>query len=198
MQCPQCNSPLDENAVFCGNCGRQIAPLQARGATISVQETRQPNDGQFPRNTSYGAQGTSMPAPNAPPNLGSNSITFQSTPRPPRSNTRRLVLIVALILLVIAGGTIGVVSFLKSGSILASNATGFVKFLDSPNSQGNTDALQININGLPTPPSGSQYNAWLVDDQSEHIVSLGTLTANGQTFTLDHAGNGTNLLRVGN
>jgi hypothetical protein len=198
MQCPQCNSPLDENAVFCGNCGRQIAPLQARGATIPVQETRQPNDGQFPRNTSYGAQGTSIPAPAAPPNLGSNSITFQSTLRPPRSNTRRLVLIVALILLVIAGGTIGVVSFLKSGSILASNATGFVKFLDSPTSQGNTDALQININGLPTLPSGSQYNAWLVDDQSEHIVSLGTLTATGQTFTLDHAGNGTNLLRVGN
>src|SRR5205807_1536406 len=144
MQCPQCNSPLDENAVFCGNCGRQIAPLQARGATIPVQETRQTNDGQFPRNTSYGVQGTSIPAPDAsPPNLGSNSITFQSIPRPPRGNTRRLVLIVALILLVIAGGTIGVVTFLKGSSILASNATGFVKFLDSPNSQGNTDALQI-------------------------------------------------------
>src|SRR6266581_1627223 len=198
MQCPQCNSPLDEDAIFCGNCGKQIAPLQARGATISVKETRQTNDGQFPRNTSYGVQGTSIPAPDAPPNLGSNSITFHSTPQPPRGNTRRLVLIVALILLLIAGGTIGIVSFLKGGSIPASNATGFVKFLDSPNSQGNTDALQININGLPTPSSGSRYNAWLVDEQSERIVSLGTLTASGQTFTLDHAGNGTNLLRAGN
>jgi hypothetical protein len=198
MQCPQCNAPLDDDTIFCGNCGKQIAPLQARGATISVKDIRQTNDGQFPRNTSYGTQGTSIPAPGVPPNLGSDSITFQSTPRPPRDNTRRLVLIVALILLVIAGGTIGVVSFLKGGSIPASNAAGFVKFLDSSSSQGKTDALQININGLPTPPSGSQYNAWLVDDQSEHIVRLGILTARGQTFTLNHAGSGTNLLRVGN
>jgi len=198
MQCPQCNSPLDEDAVFCGNCGKQIAPLQARGATISVKETRQTNDGQFPRNTSYRPQGPVSTAPGALPNLGSDSVTFQSIPRPPRSNTGRIALIIALLLLVVAGGTFGVLSFLKGGSIPASNATGFVKFLDSPNSQGNTGALQININGLPTPPSGSQYNAWLVDDQSERIVSLGTLTTSGHTFTLNHTGNDTNLLRVGN
>jgi len=198
MQCPQCNSPLDEDAVFCGNCGKQIAPLQARGATISVKETRQSNDGQYPRNTSYGIQGTSRPIPDAPSNLGSDSVTFQSIPRPPRSNTGRIALIIALALLVVAGGTFGALTFLKGGSIPASNATGLVKFLDSPNSQGNTNALQININGLPALPSGSQYNAWLVDDQSEHIVSLGTLTASGNTFTLNHAGNDTNLLRVGN
>jgi hypothetical protein len=79
-----------------------------------------------------------------------------------------------------------------------SGATGVVDFLDSQNSQGHTDALRININGLPTPPSGSQYDAWLVNDQSESIVSLGTLTASGQTFTLNHEANGTNLLGLGN
>src|SRR5215831_5084846 len=149
MRCPQCDSPLEEDAVFCGNCGRQIAPLQARGATISVKETRQTNDGQFPRNTSYGVQDTSIPAPNARSNLGSDSVTLQSIPRPPRSNTARIALIIALALLVVAGGTLGVLSLLKGGSGPASNATGLVKFLDSTNSQGNTNALQININGLP-------------------------------------------------
>src|SRR5215472_6180077 len=196
MQCPQCNSPLDDDTIFCGNCGRQIAPLQARGATISVKGTRQTNDGQFPRSTSYGTQGPVSTTPETPGSLGSDSITLQVPPRPPRSDARRIALIIALILLVIAGATLGV--SLLGGGVPASGATGLVKFLDSPNGQGNTDALQVTINGLPTPPAGSQYDAWLVNDQSERIVSLGTLSASGQAFTLNHAGNGTNLLGAGN
>jgi len=197
MQCPQCNSPLDDDTIFCGNCGRQIAPLQARGATISVKETRKINDEQFPRSTSYGAQGPVSTTPETLPSLGSDSVTMLSSPRPPRNNVGRIALIIALILLLVAGATLGV-SLLRGGSVPASNATGLVRFLDSPNSQGNTGALQVTINGLTTPPSGSQYDAWLVNDQSERIVSLGTLTASGQAFTLDHAGNGTNLLGAGN
>src|SRR5437763_15255157 len=36
MQCPACNAPLEEDTVFCGNCGRQVAPLLAKGATIAA------------------------------------------------------------------------------------------------------------------------------------------------------------------
>jgi len=203
MQCPRCNSPLDEDAVFCGNCGKQIAPLQARGATISVQETHSINDGPRTINTNYGARGPApqmpiSPAPGLPFRPGGDSTMVQSSSQPPRNNIVRLAIIAALILLVVAGGTIGILSFLKGGNASVSGATGLVRFLDSQNSQGHTDALQININGLPTPPSGSQYDAWLVNDLSERIVSLGTLAANGQSFTLNHAGNGTNLLGLGN
>src|SRR6266704_775323 len=193
MQCPQCNSPLDDDTIFCGNCGRQIAPLQARGATISVEEARQINDGQFPRNTSYGAQGPVSTTPDTPGSPGSDSVTLLSPSRSPRNSVGRI----ALILLLVAGATLGV-SLLRGGSVPASNATGQVRFLDGPNSQGNTDALQATINGLTPPPSGSQYDAWLVNDQSERIVSLGMLTASGQAFTLNHAGNGANLLGAGN
>jgi len=197
MQCPHCNSLLDDDTIFCGNCGRQIAPLQARGATISVKDTRQINDGQSPINTSYGPQGPVSTTPDTPGSLGSDNVTLLSPPRSPRSTVGRIALIIALILLLIAGSTL-VVTLLRGGSVPSSGATGLVRFLDNPNSQGNTDALQVTINGLSTPPSGSQYDAWLVNDQSEHIVSLGTLTASGQAFTLNHAGNGTNLLGAGN
>ena len=197
MQCPQCNSPLDDDTIFCGNCGRQIAPLQARGATISAKESRQANDGQFPRSTSYGVQGPPSTTPDRPGSPDSDGVTLPSLPRSPRSNFGRIALIIALILLVVAGSTL-VVTLLRGSSVPVSSATGLVRFLDSPNSQGNTDALQVTINSLPTPPSGSQYDAWLVNDQSERIVSLGTLTASGQAFTLNHTGNGTNLLGAGN
>lgn len=33
MQCPRCHTPLEDGAVFCGNCGAQITPLNAQGAT---------------------------------------------------------------------------------------------------------------------------------------------------------------------
>src|SRR6266704_2406712 len=158
MQCPQCNSPLDDDTIFCGNCGRQIAPLQARGATISVEEARQINDGQFPRNTSYGAQGPVSTTPDTPGSPGSDSVTLLSPSRSPRNSVGRIALIIALILLLVAGATLGV-SLLRGGSVPASNATGQVRFLDGPNSQGNTDALQVTINGLTPPPSGSQYDA---------------------------------------
>ena len=37
MQCPQCNAPLEEGTVFCGNCGKQVAPLQAKGSTVAYK-----------------------------------------------------------------------------------------------------------------------------------------------------------------
>src|SRR5690349_947088 len=39
MQCPRCHSPLEDGAVFCGNCGAQVAPLNAQGATAENDGT---------------------------------------------------------------------------------------------------------------------------------------------------------------
>jgi len=99
---------------------------------------------------------------------------------------------------VIAAGTIAYLVLSKGSSTPASAANGTVSFVDSPNSQGHTDALSITVNGLATPSSGSNYYAWIVNDQSEHIMPLGQLTGSGQQFTLNFAGNGTNLLGLGN
>jgi hypothetical protein len=38
MRCPNCNAPLEEGSAFCGNCGKQIAPLLARGDTAIPTE----------------------------------------------------------------------------------------------------------------------------------------------------------------
>ena len=38
MVCPRCNRPLEDDATFCGFCGNQIVPLQARGATIGPSD----------------------------------------------------------------------------------------------------------------------------------------------------------------
>lgn len=35
MVCPRCNQPVESGAQFCGNCGNQIVPVQARGATVA-------------------------------------------------------------------------------------------------------------------------------------------------------------------
>jgi hypothetical protein len=38
MLCPNCNAPVDADASFCGNCGHQITPIYARGATLSESD----------------------------------------------------------------------------------------------------------------------------------------------------------------
>ncbi len=35
MFCPGCKTLCDEDAIFCGNCGKQVAPLRAQGATVA-------------------------------------------------------------------------------------------------------------------------------------------------------------------
>ncbi len=136
------------------------------------------------------------------------------TPQTPAAPTRRgggsrkprLILVGLIILVLIAGGTIGGTLFLHSTA--AARAGGQVTFFDSQGGStgaaGDTDALTITINNLSVPPSGSQYNAWLINDQNEQIIALGTLVQQGQNFTLRYLGSGTsgnqgiNLLGAGN
>ena len=207
MQCPRCNAPLEEDAIFCGNCGNQIAPVQAQGATIaSATEQTQPslNSPNFPQ-TKYGPPGPTVqaqPRPYSP--MPETPAQGGIIPPPPiRPNIGRIVIIAALIVLVIAGGTIALVlknnGNTNSGSAgVGGVATGLVRFIDSQNSQGHTDSLSLNTSGLAAPPAGSQYYAWFVNEQNEQIVKLGMLTASGQNFSLNYAGNGTNLLSLGN
>src|SRR5690348_6627492 len=122
MRCPKCNEPLDDESVFCGNCGTQIAPVFAQGATVSEAETAQirPRDGQGPIVSRYGPVGQSFQAPQPPTQYVPNPvqqavpaapplapIPLRSTPPPGGRGNRRVFFlssIVVLLLIVVASG----------------------------------------------------------------------------------------------
>lgn len=198
MRCPNCQAWLDEETIYCGNCGRQVAPLQARGATAS--STREGVHTGAPFVAGVISQRT---APMAPPQ--------KHTP-PPRGLSptghrwRRGLLISAALLLALLAGTLALLLVHQrppDGGV-AANASGQVTFFDSPAGPGTTDALKIVVNGLGTPGPGSEYDAWLVNETGEHTTPLGALGARGNVFSLtfpsaSHSGQpGANLLGNGN
>src|SRR5215471_1070365 len=177
MQCPHCNAQLEDDTVFCGNCGKQIAPRQVQGATvpykagevednfatvISSQQSYNPPTPQTPvRNT----------APKSDtPHLGAATPIIPTPPPQParKRNTWLLVFIIALVLIIIAVGTLGTVAFMKNrtsttnngstNASLATNANGTISFGDSQNGTGHSNVVTINARGLPAPPGGSQYD----------------------------------------
>jgi hypothetical protein len=220
MQCPRCNTILDDDTAFCGNCGAQIAPLQAQGATVAA-----PIDDEgtlISRSNPFGnRQGAQPPViqrftpPAASYVPASDTPAQHNAPPTPRRGGSPLAsargrVIIALVLIVLVGGALGLFTVLKNNgsgpnTVLGTHATGQIAFSDSPNGiPGHTDALNLSIQNLETPPTGFQYDAWLVNDATEQIVTLGSLTANGQTFSLNYAGDakngqaGTNLVGAGN
>jgi zinc ribbon protein len=211
MQCPQCNAQLDDDTIFCGNCGKQIAPFQAQGATVAYK--RGTDDSELPTILTSGPSsqrsGQQTPVRNYVP--VSDTPPFSSPPQPPsrKSNNGRIVLYAVLALLVIAVGTLGVVALIKNNTSstsnttgntpVVSNSTGVVNFRDSLNGSGHSNVVTISANGLAAPGAGSQYDAWLVDTQVEHTIALGKLTQNKDgTYSVKASNGNTNLLGLGN
>jgi hypothetical protein len=218
MQCPQCNAQLDDNTVFCGNCGKQIAPFKAKGTTVaykagagedeqptilaSAQSSQRPAS-QTPASRNYVPQ-TDTPDPGDAP-------TFLSLPPSPtrKRNTGRIVFIAAMVLLIIGVGALGTIALLKNNTSvtnnnsantpLASNANGTISFSDSQNGSGHSNVVVVDVRGLAAPPTGSQYNAWIVDTNSERTTGLGTLTLNKDgTYLAKFPGDHQNVLSLGN
>ncbi|HEU5377079.1 MAG TPA: zinc ribbon domain-containing protein [Ktedonobacteraceae bacterium] len=219
MQCPACHTPLDEDTIFCGNCGRQIRPLHTQGAThdfhtgeatevaryVRVEQTVRPT---IEVSVPHGKNRPFSLSTPETPGLPVPGHTSQPLPeRQPRIPARRLRILVAVLLLVLAGGaglTLTLQSLRGGTKSLAANAHGQILFFDSAKAVGNTDALKITVTDLQTPPTGAHYNAWLINEQAEQTTALGTLTGTASTFTLNFASNGTNgqpgtnLLNLGN
>ena len=220
MKCPRCNYTLDDDTAFCGNCGAQVTPLQSPGATVASslenEETIQMRSnaaGNMQAVPPPVMQRFSPPASAYAPAPG--TPVQKDTPPVPRRGgsplaSTRVRVISALALIVLVGGALGLFAVLKNGSsgpntTLGTHATGQIAFIDNPNGvPSHTDALTMSIQNLESPPSGSQYDAWLVNDATEQNIALGTLTATGQTFSLNYRGDGTNgkvptnLLGAGN
>ena len=216
MQCPQCNATLEEGTVFCGNCGKQIAPFQAKGSTVAYKGGGDEDDfativssGQGPQRTMPQTPARNyMPVPNTP-YRGDTPPLPPSPPPSQKNNFGRIALIAVLVLLVIAGGTIGVVALLRNNTApksnhpgnttLVSNATGAISFSDNQNGSGHSNVVAISATGLAAPPAGSQYDAWLIDTQNERLTALGTLTLNKNgTSSIKFADGNNNLLSLGN
>ena len=216
MQCPQCNAQLDDDTVFCGNCGKQLAPLKAKGATAAY--TGNTDESGFA--TVLTTQGSQRSMPQTPasryvsePDTPHRGDTPGLTPSPPpsrKSNTRRIAFIVVLVLLIIGVGTLGIVALLNKNNTsstsnttgnthLASNSTGVVNFSDSLNGSGHSNVVTVSVSGLAAPPAGSQYNAWIVDTQSERSTGLGALTQNKNgTYSTKSTNGQQNVLSLGN
>src|SRR5262249_32558032 len=94
--------------------------------------------------------------------------------------------------------------FLLTNVSFATPTKGQVSFFDrQDNATGTTNALKITATGLPDPPDGSVYDAWLIDAASEQILPLGSLSkGNPITFALSYPNassqSQTNLIGAGN
>ena len=115
-----------------------------------------------------------------------------------RRRVSNITLIVGLIvLLAIASGLIGGV-LLSQRSSATSTASGQVTFFTNQDGPGGqTDALNIVVHGLDAPPAGSEYAVWLINQDSEAVVALGTLKMNNQSGSLTYSGASSNVLSPG-
>jgi hypothetical protein len=151
------------------------------------------------------------PFPRSIPSF-SESASFEPLegPRPSftrrlrRKNARRNMLIIAsIILLLVVISSIGITAIVRQAAATLGQ-TGQVLYFDNQNGPpGHSNALTIVADGLNAPPSGSHYTAWLISNQNEQIIPLGTLTAKQNTYLLTYvAGSssgqaGSNLLAIG-
>ena len=74
----------------------------------------------------------------------------------------------------------------------AGGPSGTLLFVDTATTpDGSNDGLRLTARGLAAPASGSQYEVWLVNQQTEQILALGKLTSGpDQTYQLVYAPNG--------
>jgi FlaG/FlaF family flagellin (archaellin) len=229
MVCPRCNQPVEKGALFCGNCGNQIVPVQARGATVAdaTELITPPDNRQYsladPQQFAASIPGyqppigqrfdslsplaqretvSSLPPTQVPP----PSVTPPSG-GPGNSGRRRFAFIAIIIALLIIGLSAGLFTLVQqkhpapSTTVTSTTATGTpgtISFSSSAGNQGITDTVSIDITGLSAPSQGTQYDAWLENQQEEKITPLGQLNPQGKDFVVTHTVKGQNLLALGN
>lgn len=119
-------------------------------------------------------------------------------PHPRRKYKQRVIpLAILLVVLLVVTSTLGIVTLAQRGAATA-NASGQATFFADPNHPGGeTNALRLTIQNLAAPPSGSEYEAWIINDQSEQVTGLGKLTEKNQIWSLAFSEANTNLLAEG-
>ena len=111
---------------------------------------------------------------------------------------QRTLLIASLIgLLVIIAGAIGVTLLAQKSSAMSSSSGQVTFFANQNNPIGQTNSLHINIQHLQAPPAGDDYEAWIINDQTEVVMGLGKLTGKNQSWSLTYSATSGNLLAAG-
>lgn len=106
-----------------------------------------------------------------------------------RKDRRTTAIIAGAIVLVLLLGTIISVPLFSQRNAAASGPVGVVTFFDNQNlPQWTTDSLSVSVQNLSTPQAGYQYDAWLINNDSEQVIPLGALTGNGQSYHLQYLG----------
>jgi hypothetical protein len=95
MQCPNCKLPNDDGALFCGNCGKQLAPLYGQGGNAATQISQAPSSSQPQQSPTRPADGfwnvPSHPVFQGPPsvlplppqpNPNANAPAYSAQPNP--------------------------------------------------------------------------------------------------------------------
>jgi hypothetical protein len=164
MFCPNCNEPYEKDTVFCGKCGKQVAPLNARGATVA-EPTILSNPGGFNPNSANGnviPRGPFMQTPSSPPPLPSVPSAYTppadlsnragippagpaagSLPPDHRNHRARNIFIVLVLLLVVGGASAGLIAFARNNGSNNNTTT-----ITATASNGNTKAAPATINAL--------------------------------------------------
>jgi len=137
----------------------------------------------------------------------STGFPHATNSRPRRRRSLNPLLLISMFALFLAGvGTIGTLLLLPQNNKAASlhQLVGHAYFensgqFDANSPQGINDELQITLSGIPNPPTGKSYYAWLLADRSvsESLpISLGPLSVNHGTIQLLYRGDAqhTNLL----
>ena len=209
MRCPNCQVPLEENAVFCGNCGYKVAPVHAQGATIAEPTQLVSGDR---GNSSYPQTYAGTEVSSRPP-YAFNDYASTAPSRPPirptspQNRSRRIIFIASVIIVLILVVTAGFITLWHgngagSGAITNTGVTPTIQvsFTGSASDQLVTDKIIISASNLQAPPANSQYFAWLVDQANEQIYPLGKLNAqpNGTYSDIYIDPNHRNLLGLGN
>jgi hypothetical protein len=134
------------------------------------------------------------PAANYSP-AGGALVGASFTVRPPRRPGR--ILLVGLLALGLVA-TAGLAAFVYLGGAASGQPTALATFSEANDGRtGLTNALQITAEHLPGPAAGTEYDAWLIDTESENVLPLGALTRDGDKYTVQFAGT-VNLVAAGN
>ena len=132
--------------------------------------------------------------PNYSPMSGGLGAPLSSA-RPPRRPGR--ILLVGLLALGLVA-TAGLAAFIYFSGAPTGQPTAQVTFSEANDGRtGQTNALQITAKNLPSPPSGAEYDAWLIDTVSENVLPLGALTLEGRQYVVHFSG-AVNLVASGN
>lgn len=171
--------------------GLPMADMQFSEHARSNGKAAFPNQSSKPPHSLHGFSSTNVP-------LNGASSQQGSLHRVQNKHQQRFILIAALlVLLVLAGSTIGLTLFSQKGDAMV-NVSGQVTFFSNQSDPiGQTNALTIAIQHLAAPSAGNNYEAWIINPQSEQVTGLGKLVEKGQLWSLTYQGANINVLNMG-